>query len=108
MHPTWIDCFAAYETLGDCSYLVEVIHTSSGRTSWHLHERPLRTNQSREPRLWGWCGETDNRSRFARGVVRVVDVNKGGDRCRIVSVKGDALVAFLELDGYPELASEVF
>ena len=107
MHPTWIDCSNGYETIGDHCYLVEVLDTSSGRTSWSLHERPLRTNQSHEPRLHGWCGETDNRSRFARGVVRVVDTTKSGDRCRIAAVKGDALLAFLEQDGYPELAKGV-
>lgn len=76
--PTWIDCCNYDTNVGDVRYLVEVLNTSSGRTSFSLNERPLRTNRSLQPRLWGWCGETDNRSRYARGVVRIASVNQGG------------------------------
>jgi hypothetical protein len=34
----------------------------------------------------------------------VVRVNANGDRAQIAAVTGDDLVAFLERDGYPELA----
>jgi hypothetical protein len=97
----WIDHQDA--TVGDIGYLVET-HTN-GRTSWSLWDRPLRTNVSHEPRLSGWCGETDNRSRFARGVGRVVRVNAAGDRAQIVTLAGDELSEFLARDGYPELAA---
>ena len=106
--PTWIDCDDYSTRVGTTGYLVETLNTNTGRTSWGLRERPLHTNQSNEPRLTGWCGETDNRSRYARGVVRVSAVNERGDRCRIASIQGADLVAFLEKDGYPELASEEF
>jgi hypothetical protein len=102
-NPTWIDCCNDNTRVGDTCYLVEVLNTSSGRTSWSLNERPLRTNRSLQPRLSGWCGETDNRSRYARGVVRVAQINKAGDRCRIVRVEGEALAAFLSADGYPDM-----
>lgn len=95
-----IDYTQGVSTIG---YLVETLNTSTGRTSWSLRERPLRTNQSLEPRLFGWCGETDNRSRTACGVWTVVQVNKAGERARITQLKGEALADFLEKDGYPDL-----
>jgi|HubBroStandDraft_4_1064222.scaffolds.fasta_scaffold415295_2 hypothetical protein len=104
--PTWIDCCNYDTNVGDVRYLVEVLNTSSGRTSFSLNERPLRTNRSLQPRLWGWCGETDNRSRHARGVVRIASINKAGDRCRIARVTGADLAAFLATDGYPDLLAE--
>lgn len=100
-HPSWIDSDSYENKIGDLRYLVETLNTSNGRTSWSLYERPLRTNQSHQPRLNGWCGETDNRSRYARGVVRVMALNAAGDRCRIAQVTGDELQAFLERDGFP-------
>jgi len=100
---TWID--VDYETtVGTIGYLVETLDTSRGgphRLS--LRDRPLRTNVSHEPRLYGWCGETDNKSRTAAGVAKVVRMNRLGDRAQIVSLTGENLRAFLEQDGYPEL-----
>jgi hypothetical protein len=101
--PAWIDCCDYDTKIGDIFYLAEVLDTSSGRTSWNLRDRPLRTNRSYEPRLSGWCSDTNNRSRYARGVVRVAQINKAGERCRIVRVEGEALAAFLSADGYPDL-----
>lgn len=98
----WIDVEFG-TTVGTIGYLVETLDTSSGRTSWSLRERPLRTNQSLEPRLTGWCGETDNRSRHAHGVWRVTRINRTGERGQIVQLTGAALAAHLEADGYPEL-----
>ncbi len=100
--PIWIDC--EYGTkLGYVGYLVETFNSNTGGTSWSLYERPLHTTKSHEPRLEGWCGEENNRSRFARGVVRIVLVNTRGDRALIARVTGEDLVSFLESDGYPEL-----
>lgn len=102
----WIDCDDLTTKLGTIGYLVETVDTNNGRTTFSLQERPLRTNQSREPRLTGWCGETNNRSRTARGAWRVTRVNGAGDRAQIVQVKGAELAAFLDRDGYPDLAPE--
>jgi hypothetical protein len=97
----WID-FENYSMgVGDSGYLVS--RTKNGRASFALHERPLRTNQSNQPTLDGWCGETDNVSRFARGAWRVARMNKAGDRAQIVRLEGADLAEFLERDGYPEL-----
>lgn len=101
--PSWIDCDFASTRVGDIRYLVETLNTSNGRTSWSLYERPCRTNQSHRPVLDGWCGETDNRSRYARGVVRVSTVNANMDRCRITALNGAELTEFLTRDGFPEL-----
>ena len=101
--PTWIDC-DDYETkIGTTGYLVETVNNNARATTWAIRERPLHTNQSNQPRLYGWCGETDNKSRFARGVVRVAALNKAGDRCRVSRLVGAELAAWLERDGYPEL-----
>lgn len=98
----WIDC--SYDTVvGEIGYLVETINTSTGRTSWSLRDRPLHTNQSGEPRLSGWCGETDNKSRHAHGVWRVTRVASKTERAQIVRLEGAELKAQLERDGYPEL-----
>ncbi len=97
----WIDSSDERGTIG---YLVETIDNNNrGRASFSLRERPLRTNQSNEPRLSGWCGETDNRSRHASGVWQVIRVNKAGGRAQIRRLEGDALAAFLETDGHPDL-----
>jgi hypothetical protein len=97
----WIDC--EYAEVGYIGYLVEVLDTNTGRSCHTLHEQPARTNRSHEPRLSGWCGETNNRSLTACGVWRVVQLNRTGERARIVGLTGDELSAFLEQDGYPEL-----
>ncbi len=102
--PSWIDCDFLDLNVHELGYLVETLNTSTGRTSWSLRDRPLRTNQTNEPRLAGWCGETDNRSRYACGVVRVVRTNRALDRVQIAQVTGPELAAFLEEDGHPELA----
>ena len=103
-HPSWIDCDMGSTHIGDIGYLVEVNNANNGRTTWSLRDRPAHTNESHKPRLSGWCGETDNRSVFARGVVQVTDINARQDRARIRLLNGDELLEFLAKDGYPDLA----
>lgn len=103
----WIDSSAHDMTTGDVGYLVRTVDNNNrGSESYALRERPLRTNRSNEPRLEGWCGETDNRSRHAVGVWKVVQVNKAGDRARISRLVGEDLVVFLRGDGHPNLVPE--
>lgn len=98
----WIDA-DHYETApGMVGFLVEILNTSNGGTRWSLQGRPLHTNQSRRPRLNGWCGETDNRSRYARGMARVVRVTPN-DRALLVRLRGAELRAALQASGWPEL-----
>lgn len=105
----WID--SDYDSwgmrIGDNAFLVEVKNTSNGAEYMLLQESPLRTNQSREPRLTGWCGETDNRSRYARGMVRIVKYNKSGDRAFVRQLTHKELATALEERGYPELIPEL-
>ena len=102
--PRWVDFDLSSELgVGDFAYLVEVVDTTRGTTTWSLSARPCRTNVSHEPRLHGWCGETDNRSVYARGVMRVSAFNRDGDRARIAAASAAETSAFLERDGYPEL-----
>lgn len=69
---------------------------------WRLCDRPLRTNQSHEPRLTGWCGETNNVNRNAEGMARVVRIARNG-RALVMPLEGAELTAALEELGYPEL-----
>lgn len=86
---------------GDVGFLVEAF--ASGRTTYYMSVEPLRTNRSHEPRLHGWCGETSNVSRTARGVWRVTKTNAAETRILISQVTGTALATFLNEVGYPEL-----
>jgi hypothetical protein len=101
----WIDVSDNEHTEpGTIGYLVDTRNNDNrGAMTLSLRERPLRTNQSNEPRLFGWCGETNNRSRTALGVWKIVRVNKAGDRAQIVKLDGAALATFLDADGHPDL-----
>jgi len=103
----WIDCESYGDEItiiGGIGFLVESHDNNhGGSVSRSLYGSPLRTNQSREPRLFGWCGETNNVSKFARGVWRVSRINKAGDRMQIVKIIGDDRDAWLEKNGWGEL-----
>ena len=100
----WIDSDDV--SVGDTRFLVETLDTSTGGISHSLRDSPLRTNQSHQPRLVGWCGETDNRSRTARGMVRVTKVvrpNDGFARACVRKLAKSELKDALAHAGYPEL-----
>jgi hypothetical protein len=102
----WIDSNGV-DRVGTVGWLVESFdNRHGGRARSALREEPLRTNQSLTPRLFGWCGETDNVSRHARGMAKVVRTTKAGDRALVVVLTGDELQKALEERGYPELAGE--
>lgn len=67
-----------------------------------LDEHPRRTNMSHEPRLRGWCGETNNVSVHAMGMARVARIAKNG-RVLVVAIDGAEQTAALDALGYPEL-----
>lgn len=69
---------------------------------FEVHPHPGHTNQSHEPRLSGWLGETNNVSSFARGVVRCVG-RSDNDRVSVEPLDGDSLRAALATLCYPEL-----
>ncbi len=106
MSPRWIDYPPHLDApkVGDVLFLRETFDTSKGTTSWSATRRPCVTNRSGEPTLHGWCGETNNKSLYARGLVRVVTVAVGmhGDpRLRIARIsRGARQAEALEAKGY--------
>ena len=98
----WLDCDMR---VGDVGFLVETLDTSSGVTTWSMRDVPPRTNHSCEPRLTGWCGETNNRSSYARGMARVVRIAYayGGRRAMVRRLSGAELAAALGQVGHPGL-----
>ena len=99
----WIDG----ETLsvGDIGFLVSRDHTSSrAPATYHIGARPAHTNSSHQPRLTGWCGETNNVSIHAHGLARVVRTARNG-RAQVVALTAEEIPAALETLGYPELAA---
>lgn len=66
--------------------------------------RPCKTNRSHEARLHGWCGETNNVSIYAKGVGRVLKVNKTGERVMVSILNDEELDNALDELGYPDIA----
>ena len=55
-------------------YLVEIYFTNTGETRIDGYSKPQLTNVSREPRVSGWLGCTNNVDETAVGKYRVVSV----------------------------------
>lgn len=104
MTTRWIGSEDSTYTAGDIGFLIEREGQRTGSTaSADLHDHPAYTNQSHEPRLYGWCGTTNDTAVYARGVWRVTEIAKNG-RAKAEQLKGKELAAALETLGYPELA----
>jgi hypothetical protein len=103
MATLWIDENNAYDhEVGRVGFLVSV--KPQGRAErLDLRDRPAHTNQSHEPRLTGWCGETNNVNVHAQGLAEVVRVAKNGRILLRTTEDPDAITAALEELGYPEL-----
>lgn len=106
MTTRWIGDDSTPYSLGETGFLVEHSHQLRGSDSLTLREHPTHTNQSHQPRLYGWCGTTNDIAIYARGVWRVTKIAKNG-RAMIEQLKGPDLTAALETLGYPALAEEV-
>jgi hypothetical protein len=81
-------------------FLLEAIR--EGVSHFSVADRPGYTNQSHKPLLDGWLGETNNVSRFARGLVRCTG-RSPNDRVAIEPLTGDDVAAALDSLCYPEL-----
>ncbi len=92
------------ETLnvGDKGFLIEISHTTDRWERHELRDTPAYTNQSRKPKLNGWCGSYNNVATYGRGVWEVVRVAKNG-RAFIKELEGDEMQAVLDYLGYPDL-----
>jgi hypothetical protein len=101
----WIDCNES--RVGDVGWLIQSVDQNrGGASSWYLSDTPGRTNRSRQPRVFGWLGETNNVSSYARGIARAIKVNKAGDRLLVEILDGAEQGAELEAMGYPELIAQ--
>ncbi len=106
MTTRWIGDESTTYTVGETEFLIERSDTMRrGRDSLGLSNRPAHTNQSHKPRLYGWCGTTDDVAVYARGVWRVTKIAKNG-RAQVEKLTGPELATALETLGYPELAAE--
>ena len=93
-------------SVGDVAFAVERTYVMRReRRVVALQSTPATTNQSNQPRLYGWCGTTDDVSVYADGVARVVRVSAIG-RAQCVRLDGADATAALERLGYPELAGD--
>lgn len=101
----WIDagaCLDGYPTVGDVGFLISITDTSNGSERVVLRDNPARTNRTHEPKLVGWCGETNNRSVEAKGMARVTRVTSNG-RVLVEPIDGADLQRALDASGYPDL-----
>ena len=93
----------AYHT-GDTVFVSEVV-TERGECEIHLTEAPRRTNRSREPRLRGWCGSTNNRAVTALGVGKVTRVRGTVLRVEVLAAGSDEENDALGALGWSALAT---
>lgn len=104
MIPKYIDSDDCETAKNDPGFLIE--SCCSGKPSrWLLQIRPQYTNGSNKPQLNGWCGETNNVSRYARGLARVIAHSSNG-RALIEAVPTNEIAKALDFLAYPELAEE--
>jgi hypothetical protein len=96
---TWINEHDTDLEVSEVGFLV--LTSPQGRTArYSLWTTPAHTNLSGEPRLTGWCGNTNNTSVDAYGLAKVTKVARNGRR-RIATV--EPTKGLLEELGYPEL-----
>jgi hypothetical protein len=100
----WID--GEDLSAGDIGFLVESVHVLHQTSRYGLYDRPCHTNLSHAPKLTGWCGSTNDISRYAKGLARVVRI-AGNGRVQIAEIDGAEGAAWLrDVAGYPELVPD--
>jgi len=102
----WIDTYDEPTKLGQIGFLVMIQDQNNMAERWQLRDRPPYTNGSHEPRLEGWCGTTDNRAIYGRGMARITRVARNG-RALVTPLTGQDLTDALEELGFPELDPSV-
>lgn len=97
----WIDSYDVHtERDSDVGFLVQTGHILRGRVRYHLSTRPAHTNLSHEPRLYGWCGTTNDIAKYGKGLATVARRAKNG---RVCLRRVEATPEILEELGWPEL-----
>lgn len=99
----WIDTNWDGISVGDLVFVAQSFNTSNGTSRYVYSNRPFSTNQSHQPRLYGWCGETNSRSVTAKGLYRVTRVATKSERVQVVKLTGHELAAGLDRVGHPDL-----
>jgi len=102
----WMDNME-YE-VGQIGFLV--LRSGDRWSNIKLYSRPAHTNQSHEPRLYGWCGSTNNISVDARGLGRVVRIAQATERAMVLYLDqpedAGIVIPWLAENGYPDLAED--
>lgn len=91
--------------VGDSGFLIERSNPVQGWRRYSLESLPAHTNQSRQPRLYGWCGTTDDVSVQALGMAQVQRIAENG-RVLVQVLAAGELPAMLQALGYPELVGQ--
>ena len=68
-----------------------------------LRDTPAHTNQSHQPKLYGWCGSYNDTNTTACGIAKVIAIARNG-RVKVQSLEGDDLREALSELGYPGLS----
>ena len=101
MNAIWINEYACDISDDETGFLVCTTYNNErGRQVYSLRQHPVHTNQSHEPRLDGWCGETNNVSVQAEGLAMVARRARNG---RICLRRVETTLEALEAIGYPAL-----
>jgi len=100
----WIDG-TDYMRVGDVGFLVERSNPYQRLQRFELQDTPPHTNQSHQPRLYGWCGSWNNFSTYGHGLHRVEKIARNG-RAYVRHVSILELDMELEKLGYPQLGTK--
>jgi hypothetical protein len=93
--------------VGDVGFLVNTYHETKQWDTHRLRQHPPKTNQSFQPRLYGWCGTTNGVACYGMGLAQVVKVAKNG-RAYVKHLSAEEATKLLNDElGYPELVDQL-
>ena len=72
---------SGFEQIGDTCFLIRLVDLNRGTTSYRISAEPGHANMSREARVDGWLGTTNDIAAYAEG--RVVLTGWIGDEGRV-------------------------
>jgi len=91
------------EKVGELGFLIRISNENTGADRYKLSFTPAYTNQSRKPRLLGWCGTYNNVGTYGEGIWKISRIAKNG-RTLITEVDDESETqGFLDEMGYPDL-----